>query len=230
MGRAMLPLLLLLLLGGASAPPPNLDGVWVLDPGQGPGFADTGGKASPPPLTAAAQAVYDARLKALAEGRGEIDPTSKCMPMGFPRNMSTRFPIQILTDPQKVTLIFPNTVRARRIFLDRAVHDPEVDQQFNGDSIGRWQGQTLVVDTTNFKDGVWLDGRGAPQRIGLHVTEQIRLIDGGRRLEDRITVDDPAAFSRPWTARKTYSRQPESVLVDALCEELSVGDPRWAAR
>ena len=228
MNRTLIPLLLLL---AAAAPAhPRLDGTWMLDPGQGPGFGDGAAKASAPPLTTAAQTLYDQRRRDLAAGKGAIDPTAACLPLGFPRDMSAHFPIQIVTDPQKVTLIFPSTVRARRIFLDRTAHDPDMDPQFNGDSIGHWQGDALVVDTVGFKPGVWLDGRGAPQGEDLHVTERIRLIDGGKRLEDRITVADPKVFTRPWTATKTYSRRPDSVLTDGLCEELSVGHPRWAAK
>jgi hypothetical protein len=223
----MLPLALLMLAGAAPATAPSLDGVWLLAPGQGPGLAD--GAKTAAPLTAEAQATLTQRKAALAAGK-DIDPTSKCLPMGFPRNMVAHFPLQIATDARKITLIHPSSIRARRIFLDRKDHDPEIDPQFNGDSIGHWEGGVLVVDTTNFKSGVWLDGRGLPSSEALHVTERIRLLPGGRTLEDRITVADPALFTRPWTVTKTYGRQSDEAVKDALCEELSVGHPRWAAR
>ena len=217
--------LAMVLLTGA-APKPAIDGVWRLDPGQGPGFG-TGGANPRAPLTPEAQGIYAKRQAALQQGDYGVDPTSDCLPIGFPRVMAARFPFQVVTEDDKVTFIFEDNVRAQRIFLN-AKHDPDIDPAFNGDSIGRWEGDALVVDVQNFKDGVWLDANGVPQTSGLKIAERIRLINGGKTLEVTMTATDPKTFTRPWTARKTYSRVPDTVLGDVFCPLLKV-DPRWAS-
>ena len=90
-----------------------------------------------------------------------------------------------------------------------------------GDSVARWDGDNLVIDSTNFKsDAIFLDSSGLPASDKLHLVEHIRLKNGGKQLEDEITVDDPSIFTKPWTARRTFDRHDKvEVGVDWVCGE-----------
>jgi hypothetical protein len=203
---------------------PDLAGVWQLEEGQSTTFANTTpGRAEAPPLTPQAAALLDSRRA----GRS-ADPTLQCMPMGFPRNMMTRLPIEIVQSRRQVVLLFATGLRARRVYTDGRKHDDDIDPSFNGESIGRWQGDTLVVDTRGFKD-TWLDSDGAPHSEALHVVERIRRLAGGHELEDRITVEDPVMLSRPWSTRKLYRAMPGLKLIDYTCQEHARQNPRWAS-
>jgi hypothetical protein len=210
-------------LTGAKAAAPDLSGIWQLEEGQSTTFANTApGQAEAPPLTPAGSALLEARRA----GRS-ADPTLACMPMGFPRNMMTRLPVEIIQARRQVVLMFATGLRARRIYTDGRKHDDDIDPSFNGESIGHWHGDTLVVDTRGLKD-TWLDSDGAPHSEALHVIERIRRLPGGR-LEDRMTLEDPAVLSKPWTTRKVYRAMPGLKLIDYTCQEHVKKNPKWAS-
>lgn len=207
-----------------AVPRPDLSGVWQLEEGQSTTFANTApGRAEAPPMTPRAAALLDSRRA------GKVaDPTAQCMPMGFPRNMMTRLPIEIVQSRRQVVLLFATGLRARRVYTDGRGHDDDIDPSFNGESIGRWRGDTLVVDTRGFKD-TWLDSDGAPHSEALHVVERIRRLPGGTQMEDRMTIDDPATLSGPWSTRKLYRAWPGLKLIDYTCQEHVKQNPRWAS-
>lgn len=191
-------------------------GVWLLEEGQNGAFAAS------PPLNAAARALHERRTSGV-----DPDPTLACMPMGYPRNMLTRLPIQIVVNDRQALVVYPTGLRTRRIFLDGRQHDPEADPSYNGEAIGRWEGDVLVSQSYNFKD-TWFDHTGVPHGPRLEVTERIRALDGGARLEIEMTAVDPDVFTAPWRTVKTYRAQPGRLILDFSCQENVRANPKWA--
>jgi hypothetical protein len=108
----------------------------------------------------------------------------------------------------------------RQIFLDgRKLPDSDPQPWWYGYSIGRWEGDTLVVETAGFRDGGWLDVNGAPLTDAAKMTERIRRVDYGN-LEIEVSIDDPKAYTRPWTAVKMRQRLlPDDELIEFVCQE-----------
>lgn len=116
---------------------------------------------------------------------------------GLPRNMATGFPIQIVQTPGQVTMIFQAGIRVRRIFTDGRAHSAERAPSYNGDSIGRWEGDTLVIETANFKDGARLDHDGTPHSQVLRAVERIRVVEQGGVLFGKSTLFDGTVITGP---------------------------------
>ncbi len=95
----------------------------------------------------------------------------------------------------------------------------DLDPTFMGASVGRWDGDRLVVETSGFNTRTTLDRSGLPHSDALRLVERFRLIDQGRRLEDRVTITDPKTFSRPWSATVVFDRRPDLEPKEYLCSE-----------
>jgi len=197
----------------------DLSGVWWTKAYQ-PKLAPDHGH--PLPFTPEGRRLYAANIKGLKDHSIVDQAAFSCVPEGMPRAMTSAYPFQIIQTAQQ--LVFAHEAnRAYRIVMLTDKHaDAKVwDPSYMGDGIGRWDGDTLVIDSTNFKsDAIYLDSTGLPASDKLHLVERIKLTDGGKRLEDRITVDDPTIFTRPWTARRTFERRGDiKVGVDWVCGE-----------
>jgi hypothetical protein len=170
-----------------------------------------------PPLKPEAAEVY---RKNLAE-RKKLKPRSdmsRCVPPGTPRVMWAPNPIMILQTARKVILVHEYQHLLRHIYLDEALPPAEnVDPSYMGESVGRWEGDTLVIETIGLNDLTFLDRDGMPHSASLRVTERLRLIDGGKRLEDLVRIDDPETFTQPWTARVVFERKPGVELKEYHC-------------
>ena len=97
-------------------------------------------------------------------------------------------------------------------------HPKDLDATYSGDSIGKWQGGTLVVDTIGFNDKTWLDGGGLPHSEALHVVERIRRSDH-ETLVDDFTIEDPMAYTKPIEAHEVYKLKPDWEIHEYVCEE-----------
>ena len=150
------------------------------------------------------------------------NPEAGCMPPAAPAAMLEPYPIEIVQIPGQVILLLEYEHLVRFIHTGRP-HPENPDPTFLGDAIGKWQGDTLVVDTVAFKDTTWLDATGLPHTDALHVTEHIRRIKHDT-LEDRITIDDPKAYTKPWSVRKLYQLKPDWRILEFECEENNRGD------
>ena len=106
----------------------------------------------------------------------------------------------------------------RQIFLDGRSHPPEPNATWFGHSVGRWNEDTLVVDTIGFNDRSWLDMNGHPHTEMLHVVERYRRPDLGH-LELEMIVEDSAALKRPWIIKRTYILDPKDDILEAVCTE-----------
>jgi len=199
------------------APPVDLTGTWFIDlaggkPWQfGPPY---------PKLTPAAQAQLDAFKKAEAEGRVYRDDIGHCWPAGVPIIMTRVWPIAMIQVPTAVYMIsgFMNSLRT--VFLDGRTHtDPDlVVRTFNGESIGHWEGDTLVVETKNFIDDEhrWVDP-GVPGSDELTIVERIRLVENGRQLEIAYAMTDPKNWEGAWTGTKRWNRVTDADISEVEC-------------
>jgi hypothetical protein len=198
-------------------PPFDITGTWQHDLGPNNPF-----RFSPPAgfkLTPAAQVHYDASRKATAEGKVYRDDIGQCWPAGVPIIMTRVWPIAMVQTPTVIFMIsgFMNSVRM--IYTDGRAHtDPDiVIRSFNGESIGRWEGDTLVVDTRNFVDDHhWIDN-GIPASDALRIVERIRMINNGSHLEIEYTASDPKSWEGEWKWTKRWRRVNDADITEAEC-------------
>ena len=151
------------------------------------------------------------------------DPILSCLPPGVPRIMLIPFPIQIVQTPGEVIMLFEYDHYVRHISLDRREHPRNLDFTWMGDSIGHWEGDTLVVDTAGLNDKTWLDQVGHPHSDSLHVVERIRRVNRDT-LQDDLTIDDPRAYAKPWTGQQVFKLKPAWRLSEYICEDNVTGE------
>jgi hypothetical protein len=176
-----------------------------------------------PPMTAWGQAQLNAAKTSfgphaypLAETNDPVYHT--CAPLGFPRIYLYPLPLQIMQAPGQVIMLFEYDSTRHQIYTDGRSHDTALGPLWNGDSIGHWEGDTLVTDTVNFNDKTWLDRMGHPHSDQLHVVERIRRVDHDHLVDD-LTIEDPKAYTKPWTAHQIFVLKPKWTLAEAFCED-----------
>ena len=141
--------------------------------------------------------------------RATADPHSKCFKPGVPHMMYLPFPFQIIQSATQVTVLSEYVHNVRNIYLNRNSHYPTGDAEFwNGDSVGRFDGDSLVTDVGNFSPNVWLDRSGNHHSEGLKVTERFTLIDADT-IRYEATLDDSKTFTRPWRMSMLLYRRKE---------------------
>jgi hypothetical protein len=148
-----------------------------------------------------------AKRKENFQNRDAADPLAKCYKPGVPRLTYLPFPLQIVQSPQQVTIFYEYVHNYRNINLSRKTHLDGLDF-WNGDSIGRWEGNTLVVDVTNFNDQTWFDAAGNFHSEALHVVERYTRTDANT-LTYEATIEDPKVFTRPWKISVSLHRRRE---------------------
>jgi hypothetical protein len=145
------------------------------------------------------------------------DPNLGCLPTGVPRLMFVPLPLEIVQTATRVVIIHEGVQSLREIYLNRQ-HLQDLDPTFSGDSVGKWEGDTLVVDTIGFNDKTWLDAAGLPHSEKMHVSERIRRADHDTLVDD-VTVEDSKAYSKPFTIQQTYKLKPGWEVQEYVCEE-----------
>ena len=201
-------------------PPPARDigGVWMIE-GDRSTLTAIDGKL--PPMNKAARAKYNAAVKARAAGKPIGDTVQNCMPHGLPRLLLAPFPIQVLQEPNQITFVHEAQHMPRFVYLDAKLPPiADVDPNWMGFSAGRWEGDTLVVDSEGFYDRTTLDRAGLPHSEAMILHERIKKLDADT-LEDVFTVEDAATYSKPWTARVTYKRKPGYRLKQYVCTDVN---------
>jgi hypothetical protein len=145
-------------------------------------------------------------------------PSARCLPMGVSLlgPIVTKFvqTASVLVAIQEA----PGGGGTIQVFLDGRAHPADLDPTWRGDSIGKWDGDKLVVDTIGFNDQGWLDGTGRPRTQQLHVIQRIRRADFGH-LEVETTIDDPGTFTKSWTARTVSDLAPGEEIRELICNE-----------
>jgi hypothetical protein len=167
------------------------------------------------PMTDAAEAIV--RARAAREFRD--NPRSQCQPMGIVQLHTMGPPVKIIQTASELALLYEGNFERREIFLDgRTYPGPRAQPFFNGYSVGRWEGETLVVETKGFRDGGWMDMTGTPLSDAATITERFRRPSLGG-VEIDVTIDDPKNYLRPFTVRVTYRLRPDDELIEAVCLE-----------
>jgi hypothetical protein len=146
------------------------------------------------------------------------DPELKCYLPGIPRAMYMPYPFQIVQSTNKINIAYAFTSTARTIHLDKV--DPPPDDTYMGHSVGRWEGDTLVVDVTNFNGKNWFDRAGNFHSDALHLVERFTLITPDA-IHYEVTIEDPKVFTRPWKiSMPLYRRlEPKMELLEYRCIE-----------
>ena len=207
----------------AAAHLPNLDGVWT--PLQADVFDITTPKAPPgtrvnAPFTRAYQAKYAATTAKLSRDF-KVDPLSECQPLGLLRMMSLAGHYEFAVTPEQ-TWIFSGTAagprssgaQTRRIYTDGRANlkDDDLFSTYTGNSVGHWEGDTLVVKTVGLNEGMFIDHTGAILSGDATVTERIRLVSPDV-LQDQFTIEDKTALTRPWVVTRSWKRLPAGAAV-----------------
>jgi hypothetical protein len=172
------------------------------------------------PLTPAAAAALQAHKDAQAHGQVRSAANMKCLPPGMPVMMELRPLVQFVQTPTRVIVLSENSPIPRYIYMNQKEQPKDVDPSWNGHSIGKWDGNTLVVDTVSFEErSNRINLAGITHSPMLHISERIHLEEGGQVLYDDMTFDDPATFTKPWTTTYKYTRMPDTEeSLESVCE------------
>lgn len=202
---------------------PDLTGVWEAD-GQ-TYFFDLAAGLKPEDVTPLPWARTEIQRRQDAD-HGD-DPLARCLPHGVPRvNTNGLFPFKIIQTPSVIVLLYEQLNLFRQVFMDGRTLAKDVNPTWLGYSTGRWDGDTLVVDTTGFNGKAWLDTqKGRPATDALHVTERFRRVNFGT-MEVRATIDDPKTYAKPWTTTaQKMNLQLGTDILEFICGENEKDQP-----
>jgi hypothetical protein len=160
-----------------------------------------------------AEKLYKERSENLGKGR----PSERCLTHGVTDFDALGINWKIIQTPRMIAVLYEAYNHYRQIFLDGRPLPKPTQPAYLGYSVGRWEGETLVVDTTGFNDVGWLDDGGHPQTEALHVTERFRRRDFGH-MDLQLTIDDPKAYTKPWGPTLRLNFQPDDELMESICE------------
>jgi hypothetical protein len=143
-------------------------------------------------------------------------PSERCLPHAIPDAMIVGN-FKIVQDPGLFLILYEEFARFRQIFTDGRSFPPEMSPAWFGYSIGRWEGDALVVDSRGFNDLNWLDDAGHPHSESMHTIERFRRRDFGH-MAIELTIDDPKAYTKPWTFTMQFQIMPDTELIEDVCE------------
>jgi len=168
-----------------------------------------------PPFQPGGEAIFN-----VVHGPDDDPSGFQCMPAGMPRQAFAPYPLEIVQTPGRFIILYEYEHFFRLIPTDGRPHAPNTDPTWMGDSVGKWEGDTLVVDTVAIQahKNKWLDAAGHMHSDALHVTERYRVEDENT-IAWQVTIDDPKVFTRPWTVDRKLSRRPGWALYEYICEE-----------
>ena len=146
------------------------------------------------------------------------DPTGWCVPGGVPRSDVVPYPFKILTLPGMTLILYEAVQSYRQIFTDGRPLPKDPNPAWMGYSIGRWDGDTFVVESSGFNADAWLDNNGHPGTEALRVTERFRRKDFGN-MDVEVTINDPKAYTKPWTVTLPFHLLPDTELLEYICSE-----------
>jgi hypothetical protein len=197
-------------IAGAAGDAP-IAGIWLPDASRSQRFP-----ASPPFTPEGRRIVTEWRA---SHDPIEDDPGRFCQAPGMPSLAlgGADYPVEIVVTPRQVTILMELHQQVRRVFLDQATHPERPFPQRNGHSIGHWDGDTLVVDTTAIKA---ITFGSVPHSDRMHVVERIHAVDDGAALVNEVTITDPAMYTEPMLVRQYYKRAPQGTrMLEYECTE-----------
>ena len=156
--------------------------------------------------------------KRLEEGPSKEVPTSHCYPAGIPMGDLVPLPSRFIQVPGLLAILYEGINPHRMIYTDGRKLPADPQPTWMGYSVGRWDGDVLVVESSGFNDRGWLDGIGNPRSEALRLTERLRRRDFGH-LEVDVTFDDPQSYTRPFSIRYTRTLAPDSDVIESVCNE-----------
>jgi len=191
---------------------PDLSGIWLV-----PGLkyliniaADLNGV----PFQPWAAKEYQQRRDTL----GKDDPNNFCLPSGFPEKIAVTSPWRIVETPSMTIFLYESRTIFRQVLTDGRPLPKDPNPTWQGYSIGNWEGDTFVVESNGFNGKAWMDTNGHPTTDALHLVERYHRKDFGH-LEIQIDIDDPKAYTKPWTVHEVAVYQPDTELLEYICEE-----------
>jgi hypothetical protein len=197
---------------------PDLSGLWSIHTEAY--WYDIGNDVKPGgvPLLPWAAALYKERGSNL----GKDNPIARCMPAGVPTIDTIPTPFKIIQSPSFVAVLYEYNMEYRQIFTDGRSFPKDPNPNWMGYSIGHWEGDTLVVETSGLKDGTWLDLFGHPATDALHVTERYHRRDFGN-MDLEVTLTDPKAYTEPWRFVLHPRLMPDAEILEFVCIENNKG-------
>jgi hypothetical protein len=170
----------------------------------------------------------EALFKERTENNQIDNPESRCLPRGIPK--ADAFDLhKIIQAPGLVLILYEYQTTYRQIFTDGRPLPKDPNPTWMGYSVGHWEGDTLVVESRGFNGKAWLSGRGNPTTDALHLTERIHRRDFGH-MDIQLTIDDPKAYTRPWTAELHPELVPDTELLEFVCGENEKDAPHLVGR
>jgi len=216
---------------------PDLSGIWQLDapsacPGcqvdytPAPEFLNLGAKL---PGGLPYQPWAAALVKERTEQLGKDDPVGLCKPGGAVRILTYPPYRKFIQLPDLFVILSERDVTYRQIFTDGRPLPVDPSPTFNGFSIGKWEGDTLVVQTNGLREGTWLDRNGSPISDAAKMTERYRRVNFGR-LNIELTIDDPKVYTRPWTVTLVQRIVLDTELLDYHCNDNEKSAPHMVGK
>ena len=191
---------------------PDLSGIWAVTDGKY--FQDLGAGGVEVPMLPWAKALYKERTENLQKGH----PSERCIGHGVTDFDTHPTPRRIIQTPGVIAILFESYNHYRQILLDGRPLPKPTQPAYMGYSVGKWEGDTLVVETSGLNDQGWLDMNGHPQTEAAHFTERFRRRNFGH-IDLQVTIDDPKAYTKPWTvALAGLDFVPDVELIEAICE------------
>src|SRR5438046_555047 len=189
---------------------PDLSGVWEREGDHY--YNNAGADLKPANVKPCAQALYQRRLADF----GTDSMEAQCLPLG-PAALTTSDPVKFIQTPSLIVILLED-LTYRQIHMDGRKLLKNPNPSWMGYSVGRWDGDTLIVETSGFTERSWLDYDGHPHTEALRMTERYRRRDFGH-LDVKVTFDDPGAYTRPWTVSLPMELFPDTELLEAVCRE-----------
>jgi hypothetical protein len=198
---------------------PDLSGLWVLDKDPFRYLRNLAADFAPEDVPMQPWAATLTAERAKGTHADELPPT-QCLPPGITilnNSSAASFPMKIVQNPRLLIVLY-ELAQFRQVFLDERPLPVDPNPTWLGYSVGRWEGDTLVVETFGFNGKSWLDLRGHPSTEALRITERFRRPNLGH-LELAMTIDDPKAYVKPWTVNLAMRLAPDSDLLEYVCNE-----------
>jgi hypothetical protein len=166
------------------------------------------------PLTPWGQQVYKERI----DNNGKDHPGVSCLPSGIPEKLNIPDGLKVVQTPDLLVFLYESRTIYRQVFLDGRPLPKSAQPTWMGYSVGRWEGDTLVIETIGQNGKTWLDMRGLPGTESLKVTERYSRPNIGRMNID-VTIEDPEAYTKPLSVKLSWRLVPDTDLIESICEE-----------
>ena len=197
---------------------PDLSGVWAANSNKYILNIAADLKPGDVPFRPWAKALVDQRLDGSHSGE---DPLANCLPQGVPRINASPPPWKLIQKPDFIVILYESANMWRQIFLDGRELGTDFTPAWLGHSTGKWDGDTLVVETRGFNGKTWTDQTGKPTSEAQHITERFRRKDFGH-MEIQITIDDPKVYTKPWMVTEQVHLEPNTDVFENVCSENNV--------